>query len=238
MSYSLDANAAKAADSIATSIKETGKYIGVITRAEALLSTNGTKGLGLSFKADNGATADYLDIYTHKKDGEALFGAKTVNALLACLKLRTIKDGHIKCEKWNKNAGRREAVEVPGYPDLMGKRIGLLLQQVLETREDTGADVEKLAVFAVFSPDTELTASEILEGKTNPARLSQMLDALTARPVRDNRKSKSTPRPASGGAAPTGTGFDDFEDSIPFALSLNDFDVLSPKTRRLRRAGY
>ena len=221
MSYKLDTNAAKAADNIAASIRESGKYIGTITRAEALTSTKGTNGLGLSFKTVDGATADYLDIYTHKSSGEALMGAKTVNAMLACLRLRGIDEGRIKCEKWDKDAGKREVVEVPGYPDLMGKRIGLLLQKVLETRSDTGADVEKLGIFGVFSADTELTASEILDGKTNPERLSKMVEALDARPVRDNRD-KGWRKPAAqstGGAAGNGARGDDWEE-IPFANPL------------------
>ncbi|MGK3946781.1 hypothetical protein ABK046_51510, partial [Streptomyces caeruleatus] len=68
MSYTLDATQAKAADSISSSIRETGKYVGVLTRAEAVTSTKGTKGLGLSFKSDDGSTADYLDLYTHRAD--------------------------------------------------------------------------------------------------------------------------------------------------------------------------
>lgn len=221
MNYSLNTQSAKAADNINAGIKESGKYIGEITRAEALESKSGSRGLGLSFKSSTGATADYLDIYTHDSEGQPLFGEKTVNAILACLKLRQINDGHIKCEKWNKDAGKRETVEVPGYPDLMGKRIGFLLQQVLETRQDTGADVEKIAIFGVFSADTELTASEILEGKTNPVRLSSMLDALMARPVRDNRKKRNpamnSARPPVPGTHPkTSTGFDDMDDDIPF----------------------
>lgn len=213
MSYDLDTGSAKAADTINSSIRESGKYIGTITRAEALLSEKKTRGLGLSFKSRDGATADYLDIYTHKADGESLMGAKTVNAILACLQMRGIKEGRIQCEKWDKSAGKRETVEVNGYPDLMGKEIGFLLQKTLETNNKTGADVERLSIFAVFSAKTELTASEILDKKANPERLPKMLDALAARPIRDNRDKGA--RPASG-AQRTGTGFDSMDDDIPF----------------------
>lgn len=217
MTLRLDTNSAKQADNIISSIRESGKYIGIITRAEKLSSTQGTKGLGLSFKASDGSTADYLDIYTTKADGEALMGAKTVNAIMACLKLREATEGRIRCEKWNKDERKRETVEVAGYPDLMGKRIGFLLQKELSTHSVNGSDSEKMTIFGVFSADTELTASEILDGKTNPERLSKMVEALAARPIRDNRdkdRRASAAKPA--GASKSATGFDDLDDDIPF----------------------
>ena len=159
MSYTLDTKQAIAADSIASSIRETGKYVGVITRAEAITSTRGTKGLGLSFKSDDGSTADYLDLYTHKADGEALSSLKTVNAILACCKLRSINEGPIQFEKWDKFTKQRTKVSGKGYPELMGKRIGFLLRKEIET-DDNGQDRDRVAIFAVFQHDTELTATE------------------------------------------------------------------------------
>lgn len=212
MDLTLNANSAKAADNIVSSISEAGKYIGTITRAEALNSTQGTQGLGLSFKTDTGQTADYLDIYTRKADGTELMGAKAVNAILACLKLRSAKLGTVHCEKWDSETKRRVDVTVQGYPDLMGKRIGFLLQKELGTNQNTGKDTERMVIFGVFSPDTELTASEILDGKANPERLPKMLQALMARPVRDNRK-PAAQRPA---ASTGGASFSDMDDDIPF----------------------
>jgi hypothetical protein len=188
MTLKLDSNLAKAADNIASGIRESGKYIGVITRAEKLVSRDkGTIGLGLSFKADNGQTADYLDIYHTKSDGEALSGLKTVNAILCCTKTSEATEGMVSVEKWDSAARMRVATRVTGYPALMGKRIGFLLQQVLETDQD-GKDRDRVQVFAVFSADTELTATEMYAKATKPERLSNMLDALMARPVRDARK--------------------------------------------------
>jgi hypothetical protein len=201
----LNSELAKAADNIASGISETGKYVGTITRAEKLTASTGTEGLGLSFKADNGQTADYLDIYHTKGSGEAIHGAKTVNAILCCTKTSEAADGRIKAEKWNADKGAREMVDLPGYPALMGKRIGLLLQKTLETT-NKGKNVERMQIFAVFNADTELTASEMYAKKNNPERLASMLDALMAKPVRDNRKNKS---PAAG------SGNDYFDDAPP-----------------------
>ena len=212
-----DAKEAARADQIASSITETGKYIGTITRAEKLNSTKGTQGLGLSFKADDGSTADYLDLYTVNAQGETLPSMKVVQALMGCLQLRSAQEGKIKCSKWNKDTRQREEVIVTGYPEMMGERIGLLLQKTLET-DQNGADRERIQVFGVFQANTELTVSEILARKTTPETLPKMVQYLEAHPVRDNRKNKGAVPQQSHGA-PThnsGGGFADFDDSIPF----------------------
>lgn len=209
--YTLDTKQAKAADSISSSIRETGKYIGTITRAEAIVSTRGTKGLGLSFKADDGATADYLDLYTHKSDGEALSSLKTVNAILVCLKVREVKEGQINFEKYDKETKARAKVQGRGYPELMGKRIGFLLRKEIET-DDQGKDRDRVGIFAVFQHDTELTATEVLDQKTKPERLEKMLDALLARPVYDKRK---TTNQSTRTSHPTGDDWTQGQD-IPF----------------------
>lgn len=45
------------------------------------------------------------------------------------------------------------------------------------------------------------------------------------------------PTPASR-AAPAPTSFDDMDDDIPFALSLNEYAIASSKGRRLGRSGF
>lgn len=211
-----DAKEAARADQIASSITETGKYIGTITRAEKLHSKNGADGLGLSFKADDGSTADYLDLYTVNARGETLPSMKIVQALMGCLQLRSAQEGPIKCSKWNKDTRQREEVTVPGYPEMMGKRIGLLLQKTLET-DQNGADRDRIQVFGVFQADTELTVSEILARKTTPETLPKMAQYLESHPVRDNRKSKSAaPQSYAAPQQNSGGGFGDFSDDVPF----------------------
>lgn len=206
------------ADQIASAISETGKYVGIITRAEKLRSTKGTDGLGLSFKSDSGETADYLDLYTVNANGETLPSMKVVQALLGCLQLRGAQEGTIKCSKWNKDIKQREDVTVQGYPDLMGKRIGLLLQKTVETDQD-GKDRDRMQIFGVFQDKTELTVSEILARKTSPETLQKMLQYLAAHPVRDNRKGVSRSAQNSTAASGTtgGSGFGGFDDmDVPF----------------------
>lgn len=213
-----NATEAAGADRVSAAIRESGPYVGILTRAEKIVSEKGTAGVGLSFKADSGQSADYLDLYTHSADGTPLPSAKIVQAILGCLQLRGANDGKIICEKYNKATGQREKATVDGYPDLMGKRIGFLLQKELGSHHKTGADTERMVIYGVFQPDTRLTVSEILQRKTTPETLDKMIAAMP--PVRDTRK-KGAARGTQAGdngygfdAPPQGHGA--FDDDIPF----------------------
>lgn len=185
MSLTFNSAEARKADTFSSIIKDTGRYEGVITRAEKLVSSQGTVGVGFSFKTDDGATANYLDVYTAKANGEALWGSNIVQAVLGCLKLKDVPEGEITFDKWTRDQGIVPTKGV-GYPSLMGKRIGFLLQRVLETNNKTGADVDRVNISAVFQAGTGLTSSEILDGKTKAEKTEQRLRALT--PVWDRRK--------------------------------------------------
>lgn len=209
MSLSFNANAARKADTFNSIIKETGKYEGVITRAEKLVSSTGTKGVGFSFKTDDGATANYLDVYTEKANGEQLMGANVIQAVLGCLKLKDVPEGEITFDKWTKDQGI-VPTKAPGYPSLMGKRIGFLLQRVLETHSKTGVDVDRVSIVAVFQAGTGLTSTEILEGKTEAESTDKRLRALS--PVWDRREKKTPLAPVGGSNTPPPIEFDDIGD--------------------------
>lgn len=207
MSLTLNAAEARQADRINTSIKETGKYVGVITRAEKLISKKNTEGLGISFKTDDGATANYLDLYTVNASGETLPSMATVQAILCCTRTKEAKEGSINFDKWDSEAKAVINVNANGYPELMGKRIGLLLQRELSTNTTNGNDVDRVVIAGVFEADTELTASEILDKKTQPEKLEKMIAAL--KPVNDRRANKSSGAPSPSSSA-------DFDDDVPF----------------------
>lgn len=209
MSLDLDQTAARSADNVSSVIRESGKYVGTITRAEKLVSEKGTEGVGISIKTDDGATANYLDLYTVNNQGEKLRGFNIVQAILCCTRTKSAQEGTIHFETWDKEAKQMIEVAKTGYPSLMGKRIGLLLQKELATNSKTGADTERMNVFGVFDADTELTASEILDKKTAPQQLEKILTALMAKPVRDTRVKPSAYQ------APVGNMQDDFDD-LPF----------------------
>jgi hypothetical protein len=208
MGYKTDFTEAKNADRSNQSIKTSGKYVGIITRAEKLLSKKGTEGVGFSFKTDTGDTANYLDLYTVNAKGEKLQGLSTLNAILCCAKLRGVEDGIITFEKWDKDAKAMVETKAEGYPDLMGKRIGFLLQQELSTHIDTGTDVERVNIYGVFEADTGFTASEIVDKATKPEKLDKMLTALMARPVYDRREKPASNQQAYSNSS---SAFDDNE---------------------------
>ena len=212
MGLHLNADDARKGDTVSNVLRESGKYIGTITRAEKLLSRNNVEGLGLSIRTDDGCTASYLDVYTVRlSDGERLRGYHLVQALLACLKLRDVDDGTIEADKWDSVARVNVRTKLPGYPALMGKRIGVILQRELSINQSNGEDFDRLILIGVFDPVTQLTASEILGGKTEPKRIHDYEKMLERMPVLDKRKGRSTGK-ASAPVAASG----DFDDDIPF----------------------
>ncbi len=204
----LNPNEARLADNRSSSITESGAYIGVITRAEQLNSKNGASGLGLSFKSDSGATANYLDLYTMNAKGETLPSSSIVNALLVCLKQKQVPDGEITVERWDKEAKATYKEKVAGYPSLIDKRIGLLLQKEISTNDKTGSDNDRMVIYGVFEADTGFTASEILDKALKGEKLEKMKEYLASHPVNDRRKTK----PAYATQPTQSTSFDDFDD--------------------------
>lgn len=209
MSLKINFDEAAKADRISQAINEAGIYRGVITRAEKLLSKKDTQGVGFSFKADSGETAMYLDLYTVNSEGKILPSFATVSAIMACCKIKEANDGIIKFEKWDSDKKEIVETEAEGYPDLVGKRIGFLLQKELGTNEESGKDTERMVIYGVFEADTNFTASEIISRATKPEKLEKMYKALMAKPVYDRReKSASIPGANNYQAAPS--AYDDF----------------------------
>lgn len=214
MSLTLNADDARKGDTLSNVIRESGKYVGVITRAEQLLSRNNVEGVGLSFRADDGATASYLDVYTvRQSDGKKLRGYHLIQALLACLKLRTVEEGSIEAEKWDSASRTMVRTHMRGYPALMGKRIGVFLQRELSVNQNTGDDTERVNLIGVFDPATNLTASEILSGQTEAKHIHNYEHLLERTPVLDRRAKAASSSTASGGSPSASTVFDD---DIPF----------------------
>ena len=215
MGLHLNADDARKGDTVSNILRDSGKYVGTITRAEKLLSRNNVEGLGLSIKTDDGYMASYLDVYTVRlSDGERLRGYHLVQSILACLKLRDVEEGTITADKWDSSARTLVPTKLPGYPAFMGKRIGVLLQREISTNQNTGEPSERLNLIGVFDPTTELTASEILGGKTEPKRIREYEKLLERTPVLDRRKrAPASPPTIAQRAANAGA---DFDDEIPF----------------------
>jgi hypothetical protein len=206
--YELDPNAARKADQTGNRISEIGKYVGTFTQAEDVTASTGTKGVGLRFES-NGQSAN-LSLYTTKANGDQIMGYQALMAIMTCMKLRglTPKAGTVKY--WDNDAKAEATKQAQVFPDLCGKPIGLLLETE-DYPKNNGGTGTRMVIAGIFQPETELTASEILDRKTKPEQLEKMVARLRHRPVR-----------AAKGAAPAHAGAsdippDNFDDSeIPF----------------------
>lgn len=210
--YTLDVAAAKQADQTGKFIKETGKYKGRFIKAEALTATTGTQGIAFTFESDEKQTANF-SIYTLKANGEKLYDFQKLMALMACLRLRNISEPVMgQATKYDFTLKQDVQYEAPLLLDLMNKPVGVVLQMCeYEKQKDripTGEYGWKIELQGAFEAATELTASEILGGKTKPEVLANMIAHLADRPLKKKGAGGATQPPSAGGG---------FEDDIPFA---------------------
>lgn len=214
--YTLDASAAKQADNIGAYINETGKYVGTFVRAEKLVSANaGTHGIGFTFKNDGGQSTRF-DIWTMRANGEKLSGMNQVNAMMACLQTRQLTEVARKVMKWDWDANKEVLMDATVFPELMDKRIGLLLRseeyEKMQNGAPTGETGWRMGLFACFQADTELMASEILDRKTSPEQLTKVVAMLADKPL----KRRASGHASTSGQAPAGRPAIDMDDDIPF----------------------
>ena len=208
MDYQLDTKAAKQADQLFARIEEKGKYMGIITRAESIQSKKGTKGVGISFKTDTGATADYLDFWTINADGKQLAGYNLLMAIMTCLRVKGLKATTGEIEKYDRDLQARTKVQADLFKELMGKPIGFLIHME-EYAKTEGGTAWKPVISAPFDP-AGFTASEILAQAQKPETLEKMFFALRDRPL------KNAPSAPTQSHNSNSQSFDDLGDDLPF----------------------
>jgi len=205
--YTLDATSARNAESIGKFIRDTGKYKGVFTRAELLISTEkGSRGIEFDFVSDGKECT--LQLWTHSGTGEPYSALNMVNAIMTCLALRGIQPKKMVVEKYDYDSKQRHKVEVTAFPDLMNKPIGLLLQKELSIYNNK--ERSKMLIFAAFNAESEKTSTEILDKIAQPSALAKLVLLLADK---DNRKAPSQAsqpqnKPANAYAA--------LDDDLPF----------------------
>lgn len=221
--YTIDATAAREAENFSNFLSETGKYKGKFIRAEKLVSSNkGTHGIGFIFESDSKQTTRF-DIWTMNAQGEHLMGFKTLSAIMACLKLKTLAVGTGPVERYDYDTKQRYTVQAEIFPDLLNKPIGLVLvnteYEKMRENKKTGETGWRLELVAPFEAATEFTAAEIMDRATQPNKLAAIVSMLADRPL----KNKPAPRQASHSyeaAPPAGHpangGFDLPDEDIPF----------------------
>lgn len=223
--YTLDATAAREAENFSSYLSETGKYKGKFTRAEKLVSSNkGTHGIGFTFEADSKQSTRF-DIWTMSAQNEYLMGFKTINAIMACLKLKTLTIGTGTVERKNWDTNQTESVQADIFPDLIGKPVGLVLVKTeyekMRDGQKTGETGWRLELVAPFEASTEFTAAEIMDRATQPKKLASIITTLTDRPLKNRPAQRTAPSKSNDGGPPAGhpangSGFTPDDDDIPF----------------------
>ena len=215
--YTLDVQAARHADTAGATIKEIGKYVGEFIQAKDVVTKKGGRGIEFIFKSQGGQKAN-LAIYTTGANGDRYQGYDALMAIMTCLQLRGIKPAPGKVTRYDFEAKKEVVEDGTVFPDLH-KPIGVLLETEDYEKKD-GSIGTRMVLKNVFQPSTELTASEILDKKTQPELLTKMVEGLRHRPLKGARQ--PAPRQDDGfGGPPAGhpasSGFDEMDDgSIPF----------------------
>lgn len=212
--YNLNVEAAKKADNIGAYISETGKYTGSFIRAEKLVSSNkGTHGIGFTFKSSGGQETRF-DLWTQKDNGETLSGMNQVNAMMACLQVRSLKETNMRVKKWDNDQGKEDVMDAMCFSELMNKPIGLLLRseeyEKMKDGQKTGETAWRMGLFACFQAGTELMASEILDRKTTPEQLAKVVGMMNDKPLK--KAHGATPNRPAGHSTPEKF----LDDDIPF----------------------
>ncbi|WP_440110253.1 hypothetical protein [Acidovorax sp. BL-A-41-H1] len=214
--YALDTQAARHADTAGATIKELGKYVGEFIQAQDIVTKKGGRGVSFIFKSASGQKAN-LAIYTTSADGERYQGYDTLMAIMTCMQLRGIKPAPGKVTRYDYEAKKEVQEDGTLFPDLH-KPIGVLLETEDYEKQD-GSVGTRMVLKNVFQANTELTASEILDKKTQPVALAKMVDGLRHRPLKGARPAAPRNEGSAGGPPaghPASSGFDSMADDIPW----------------------
>ena len=215
--YQLDTQAARHADTAGATIKEIGKYVGEFIQAKDVVTKKGVRGIEFIFKSQGGQKAN-LAIYTTGANGDRYQGYDALMAIMTCLQLRGIKPAPGKVTRYDFEAKKEVVEDGTVFPDLH-KPIGVLLETEDYEKKD-GSIGTRMVLKNVFQPSTELTASEILDKKTQPELLAKMVEGLRHRPLKGARQPAPRQNDGFGGPPaghPASSGFDEMDDgSIPF----------------------
>jgi hypothetical protein len=211
--FNLDPTAAREANTGGKRITETGKYIGTLLAAFYEKNQNGTESVNFMFESDQKQEAGPLVLYTHNSAGEALHGNKVLNALMVCVRQKSlsVKPGTVQLYDYDANAVVAKQKET--YPELTGKKIGLVLRKE-EYHNGQGELRYRILIEAPFEAETELMAAEILDKSAQPKALAKFMEHIMANPV---RKAKQQRQPANNSSAQSFQApATDYDDDFPF----------------------
>lgn len=155
-------------------INESGAYVVTIQEAKYMTSSGGVESIEFSVEADDGKKANYLKVYSKKKDGKPnQYGINMIQAIMDCAGVQQLTTKMI-------NAHTHIA------PELTNKRVGLILQKTLKTKTN-GQDTYSFDILLSFIAQTRQTLDEKINGL--PA---QTIDNKLAR-LQDKDERKNAP---------------------------------------------
>ncbi|MFK7890447.1 MAG: hypothetical protein AB8B63_06495 [Granulosicoccus sp.] len=219
-SYQLNAQGAIEGSNIGYQrITSSGAYTGVFTKAKAITAGTGATGIEFTFKADDGAEANYLTLYTHSKTGEETLGRKQLDSLMACVKVREIKPELANIMEWDNDQGQEIQVSVELYPSLMDNPVGVVLQRE-EYRKNNGDTGERMNLYSFFNAGTQQNGAEVIQ-RSEAKSLASTLAALKDKGMKGDAKAPTATKPQQrqtpGGNTPDmSAASKDFDDQIPF----------------------
>lgn len=218
--FTFDPQSAKKADDSGL-IDKTGKYYCWIIDAEFITSKNGAKGILFDVISKDKEKASFA-IYYEKADGTPIFGKDRINAMLACMGIKTLTAQPKVLKRYDFEAGGLVDKQCMVAPELHKQKIGLLLQRENYVKQN-GTNGYDMKYYSCFQFDTELMAKEVLDGKTQPEALPKVLERLINLPTltRQATTSQSHANKTDNGYT-LNQGFvnpksnDDLDDGLPF----------------------
>ena len=211
---SLNKNDAIAGSGGSARIDELGKYKGVITLAKVYEVKSKAVFVQINFESDSGQTAR-LSMCTQSKEGKPTFGAKQLQAIMACVKVKSLNAVEKEIEDYDFEQGKIAKVTRHVFPELMGKKIGFILYRHDQVSSE-GKDFFTMEIAAPFQYDTELTASEIMDQKVNPEQLPKVLASTRNKSTAAKSHDSDTYSAYATVTAMQQPAGSDFNDDIPF----------------------
>ena len=211
--YNLDTTAAKDANSGGKRITEPGPYVGKFRAAFYEKNERGTESVNLIFVSDSGQEVGPLALYTHNGSGEPLPSYKTLNAIMACMRVRKLEAKPGKVSLYEFDSKQEVEKNKTIYPALVGPRIGLVLQG--EEYENRNDEIKvRMVIAAPYDADSKRMAEEVLSQAQDAKALDKFLVWFEGHKVKPLRAGRATPQRQS---ATTSIAVDDFvDDDIPF----------------------
>jgi len=203
MNYTLDTNAAKAANA-GGRIDATGKYRGKIKHAIMFTNRNGTDAVEFEFTDSTGSAAT-LTLWTRNEKNPKLSGFNVLMSMMTVCAIKSLNGVNRVIKKYDYEQKETVDTTVLVAPEFDGKEITLLLQREEYEKNDGGIGY-RMNIFAAAQHSTDLTANEILERKTQPEELFKLMERLA------DKKAK----PKAGGSKPAQNLADDLDSDIPF----------------------